>query len=207
MRITCYPDKRYPDTCIQTLVYRPLILSTIVSLRLWTGKSRWHKFPEWLKTSVSRQLISRRLFPDICFQQESRRLFPDTCFQQESRHLFPDTCFQQESRHLFPDTCFLEPYPDTCFPTPVSPQKIRHLFPDTCFPEPYPDTCFPKTKSRHLFTGFCLFPKKKSVSKYFFLVVNVEKICEDSWDSISSSPHVAISLHFFWSPFWSSTNN
>ena len=118
MRITCYPDKSYPDTCIQTLVYRPLIPSIIVSLRLWTGKSQWHKFPKWLKTSVSRQLISRHLFPD-------------TCFQEESRHLFPDTCFQQESRHLFPDTCFLESYPDTCFLTPVSNRNQ-----DTCFPTP-----------------------------------------------------------------------
>ena len=154
MRITCYPDKSYPDTCIQTLVYRPLIPSIIVSLQLWTGKSQWHKFPKWLKTSVSRQLISRHLFPDTCFQKESRRLFPDTCFQQESRHLFPNTCF-------------LEPYPDTCFLTPVSPQKIRHLFPDTCFQKPYPDTCFPKTKSRHLFTGFCLFPKKNQCPNIF----------------------------------------
>ena len=40
MRITCYPDKSYPDTCIQTLVYRPLIPCTIISLRLWTGKTQ-----------------------------------------------------------------------------------------------------------------------------------------------------------------------
>ena len=195
MRITCYPDKSYPDTCIQTLVYRPLIPCTIIFLQLWTGKSQWHEFPKWLKTSVSRQLISRHLFPDTCFQTESRRLFPDTCFQQESRHLFPNTCFQQESRHLFPNTCFLEPYPDTCFPTLVSPQKSQ---------TPVSQHLFPKTISRHLFPKNQIQthvhwilpvhrilpgPEKKSVSKYFFLVVKVEKIWEDSLDSISSSPN------------------
>ena len=33
-------DKSFLDTCIQTLVYRPLIPSTMVSLRLMTGKSQ-----------------------------------------------------------------------------------------------------------------------------------------------------------------------
>ena len=146
MRITCYSDKSYPDTCIQTLSLRKYMWHWI----LWhlfpdiqcsvTIESRhlfpWHLFPQGIQTPVSRHLfpkgietrVSWHLFPKGNKTPVSWHLIPKGIKTPVSWHLFPGII----SRYLFPDTCFTRNKLDTCFPTFVSPKKI--LFPDSCFP-------------------------------------------------------------------------
>ena len=130
MRITCYSDKSYPDTCIQTLSLRKYMWRWIL----------WHLFPD-IQCSVtieSRHLFPWHLFPQGIKTPVSRHLFPKGIKTPVSRHLFPTGNKTPVSRHLFP----------TGIKTPVSwhmfPRAISwHLFPDTCFPPKKADTCFP----------------------------------------------------------------
>jgi hypothetical protein len=144
MSITCYPDKSFPDTCIQTLSLHKYMWQWIL----------WHLFPD-IQCSVtieSRQLFPDNWFQDTCFPTPVSKRNQDTCFPTPVSKRNQDTCFPTPVSKRNQDTYFPTPVSkrnqDTCFPTPVSwnhfqtpvsrhlfpPQKIRHLFPDTCFP-------------------------------------------------------------------------